>query len=84
MDKNNDCGSKHLKLVLGVIAVITVIVGGMCKVTISYARTAAQEMDARVRLLEQDQAASHERDKAIAQSLNRIEKMMETKWQQMH
>ena len=64
-----DCGDKHLRLA----ALIVVIVLSICAGTIAYANLQIRSLEARVRMIEQSEAANRARFEAIQQSINRIE-----------
>jgi cell division protein FtsB len=64
-----DCGSKHLRLAGLIIGVVLTV----CAATIGYAQVKLGELDARVRMVEQDAAANAARFEAIKESLQRLE-----------
>ena len=64
-----DCGSKHLRLMIAIISIVMT----MCAGTIAYCRSTVAEIDARVRIVEQSEAANAARFEAIQQSLLRLE-----------
>jgi len=68
-----DCGTKHLRLMIAIISIVMAICAG----TITYCRAAIAEIDARVRIVEQSEAANSARFEAIQQSLRRLERATE-------
>ncbi|KKL10356.1 hypothetical protein LCGC14_2556650 [marine sediment metagenome] len=67
------CGGKHLRLAGTIVLIVLAVCGG----TITYAMATASAQDARLRTVEQDNAANTARFEAIQQSLERIERRID-------
>ena len=68
-----DCGTRHNRL----LAMIVLIVLAVCGATIGYCRITLGQIEARVRLVEQSEAANMVRFETIQQSLARVERQLE-------
>jgi len=68
-DDQRTCGSQHLRLATAIIGVVLAI----CTATIAYCHTTVAAMDARMRKVEQNDAANAARIEAIKDALERME-----------
>jgi len=70
VSKDRDCDTRHLRM----LGVIVAIVLAICTGTLGYCRVMVSGLEARVRKVEQNDAANAVRFEAIRAALDRIEK----------
>ena len=64
-----DCGAKHLRLAGLIIGIVLTV----CTATVGHCQMALGRLEARIRLVEQDNAANGARFESIRESLIRLE-----------